>query len=192
MIVIFCDTETTGKETSNSAAFEIAFLVYQDGFLVGEKVFHLNPLSETIKFSEEAYRINGVSEETIKSYTPALEVIHEIAKFLDPFVNETTSKEERLVFAGYCVSFDFNHLKALIERYGYNMDYFFSGRMIDVYELVKKAKAMGLIGKTKDNKLETMTKALGIPHDAVHSALGDIRATRKLYEAIYAIGRREQ
>jgi exonuclease I len=32
-----------------------------------------------------------------------------------------------------------------------------------------------------------MTKALGIPHGAAHTALSDIKATRQLYEAIYRL-----
>jgi len=189
MTVVFLDVETTGKAPANSGAFELAFLVYQGGRLVEEKLFRCNPLTETIKFSEEAYRVNGVSEETIKSYLPELSVVHDIAGFLDPYVDETAPNEERLVLAGYCCEFDYKFLKAMLERYGFAMDYFFSERMIDVHELVKRAFDKGLLPNTPNKKLETMTKALGIPHEDSHSAMSDIKATRRLYEYIYQLWR---
>jgi exonuclease I len=60
--------------------------------------------------------------------------------------------------------------------------------MIDVLELVRKAEERGvLVTGTKNKKLETMAKALGIPHGEAHTALSDIKATRQLYEAIYRL-----
>jgi exonuclease I len=60
-----------------------------------------------------------------------------------------------------------------------------------VLELVRQAKKMKLLENKGDNKLETMTKSLGIEHDAAHSALSDIKATRRLYEIIYLKSRRQ-
>ena len=68
MLQLWCDTETTGLDPAFSGAFEIACLVFDDGNFVEERVFHLNPLTETILFGEEAYKVNGVSEDTIRSY----------------------------------------------------------------------------------------------------------------------------
>ncbi|MDR1073784.1 MAG: hypothetical protein LBL45_08940 [Treponema sp.] len=70
MISVWIDTETTGKDPRESGAFEIALLVYDGAKLLDEKLYHLNPLNDEIRFSEEAYQINGVSEETIRSYPP--------------------------------------------------------------------------------------------------------------------------
>ena len=189
MIQLWVDTETTGLDPAISAAFEIAMLVFDNGKFLEEKVFHLNPLTETIQFSEEAYRVNGVSEETIKSYPPAETVMREIADWLVSFLFPP-DQEDKFVFAGYCANFDYGHLKALFDRYDISMDYFFDGRIIDVYELVKKAYAKGIIKFTPNKKLETITKALGIPHNAAHSALSDIWAARKLYETIRAMERK--
>ena len=191
LTVVWCDTETTGIETATSAAFELAFLVYRGGRMLEERVFYCNPLTETILFGEEAYKVNGVSEETIRSYPPAQEVMYEIAGFLDPYV-QIPFDVERLVFAGYRADFDYGHVKALLERYGFVMDYYFNGRIIDVLELVKKAASKGLLPRTPNKKLETMTKALGIAHDGAHSALSDIKATRQLYETIWLLEQRRK
>jgi DNA polymerase III epsilon subunit-like protein len=92
---------------------------------------------------------------------------------------------EKLVFAGYNCPFDYGQIGGLLFREGFIISDYFSGRFIDVLELVKRAKGMGLLENTRNNKLEAMTKCLGIEHDAAHSALSDIKATRRLYEIIY-------
>jgi DNA polymerase III alpha subunit (gram-positive type) len=187
MTTVWCDTETTGIDPRNSGAFEFAFLVYRRGELLEEKVFHLNPLNDEVRFGEEAYKINGVGEETIRSYAPASEVVPEIAVFLKKHV-----PPERLVFAGYNSGFDYRHLDALLARYGFNTGDYFDGRMIDVFKLVKNTSECGLLPKTPDKKLATMTKSLGIKHDDAHTAFSDIKATRELYEKIYLIWREKK
>jgi DNA polymerase III epsilon subunit-like protein len=181
---IWCDTETTGIEPIDSGAFEIALLVYRGADKLDEKLFHLNPLDNEVKFHEEAFKVNGISEEMIRSYPPAEKVLPEIADFL-----EKHKPEERLVFAGYNCKFDYGHLSALFFRHGIGMEDYFNRQLIDVYALVQKAAAMGLLPKTVNQKLETMTKALGIVHEGAHTALSDIRATRRLYETIYMLER---
>jgi DNA polymerase III epsilon subunit-like protein len=195
MLQLWTDSETTGLDPAFFGAFEFAFLVFKDGKFLEEKVFHLNPLNETIQFGEEAYRVNGVSEETIRSYPPADKVMPEIAEWLTPWLfpemNDSTEPDNKFVFAGYKANFDYRHLKALFDRHDISMDYFFDGRIIDVYELVQEACASGIIKYTPNKKLETMTKTLGIPHNEAHSALSDIWATRKLYETIWAMERKQ-
>ncbi|MDR1231303.1 MAG: 3'-5' exonuclease [Spirochaetaceae bacterium] len=183
MIQLWCDTETTGINPAESGAFELAFLIYEDAELKAEKVYNLNPLNDTIRFGEEAFKVNGVSEEMIRSYPAAEEVMPEVAVFLEQY-----APPEKMVFAGYRCGFDYGHIAALLTRCGYSIGNYCNGRMIDVLELVKKAEARGvLVTGTKNKKLETMTKALGIPHGAAHTALSDIKAARQLYEAIYRL-----
>ena len=176
------DTETTGIDPRDSGAFEVALLIYQGKNCIFEKLYQLNPLNDEVKWSKEAYNVNGVSEETIRSYPPFEKVVPEIAADL-----QTHIPPEKYVFAGYSCPFDFGHIGALFFRAGINHSDFFNGRLIDVYELVKKAAASGLLPKTENQKLETMTKALKIEHGIAHTAMDDIKATRRLYEAIWQI-----
>jgi DNA polymerase III epsilon subunit-like protein len=185
MTICFVDTETTGIDVNTSAAFEIALFIYQGSQCVFEEVYYLNPLNDGIKWSEGAYKINGVSEETILSYPPCEgvvpDIVADIKKYMPP---------EKYVFAGYKCGFDYSHIEALFTRCGFEMSDYFNGKMIDVLELVRRAADRGLLPKTDDQKLETMTKALGIVHDESHSAKSDILATRRLYETIYQISRK--
>jgi DNA polymerase III epsilon subunit-like protein len=181
---IWCDTETTGLEPIDSGAFEIAMLVYRGADKMDEKLFYLNPLDDEVKFHEEAFKINGIPEEIIRGYPPAEKVLPEIAEFLGKY-----KPEEGLIFAGYNCNFDYGHLSALFFRHGIGIENYFNRNLIDVLDMVKKAVAMSLLPRTENQKLETMTKALGIVHEGVHTALSDIKATRRLYETIYMLER---
>jgi DNA polymerase III epsilon subunit-like protein len=187
MTVVFSDTETTGLDPIDSAPYELAFLIYKDGQLVAEREFHCNPLNEEVVIHPDAIEVNGATEEQIRSYPPAKEVVPEIVKYLNEHI-----PPEKFVFAGYNCPFDYGHLGALLFREGFNIGDYFNGRMIDCYVLVQKASEIGLLPKTINKKLETITKALGIPHEDKHSAMGDIRATRTLYEHIYHLSRRSK
>jgi DNA polymerase III epsilon subunit-like protein len=180
MIVVWCDSETTGLDPKNSGPFELAFLVYDGGQFLEERIFHLNPLNDEIIIHPSALEVNGVSEETIRGYQPAKEVAPEIIEFF-----KKHCPPEKMIFAGYNCSFDYGHIEALLFREGFALSDYFTGRLIDVLKLAKQAKEMKLLENTRDNKLETMTKSLGIEHDSAHSALSDIKATRRLYEIIY-------
>jgi DNA polymerase III epsilon subunit-like protein len=181
MISLWCDTETTGKKPIDSGPFELAFLVYHGAQLLEERLFHLNPLNDEVVIHQEALEVNGATEGQIRGYPPAKEVVPEIAEFL-----KKHTPSEKLVFSGYNCPFDYGHLGALLFREGFLIaDYFNGVRFIDVLELVKQAKSMGIINPKEDNKLTTMTKALGIPHEGAHGAMADIKATRWLYEIIY-------
>jgi DNA polymerase III epsilon subunit-like protein len=189
MISVWCDTETTGLDPRESGAFEIALLIYDGAKLLDEKLYHLNPLNDEVHFSEEAYQINGVREETIRSYPPMEKVVPEIVELLKKYV-----PLEKCVFAGYNCNFDYGHLDALFFRCGFNIGDYFNGKFIDVLERVRMAREQGflVLDKKYDNKLETITKVLGITNDDAHTAWSDIKATRQLYEALYLIWRKQK
>jgi DNA polymerase III epsilon subunit-like protein len=180
MIVIWTDVETTGRDPRDSGPFELALLVYDGGQFLEERIFHLNPLNDEVIIHPDALEVNGVSEETIRAYRSAKEVVPEIIEFFKKYC-----PPEKLIFAGYNCPFDYRQVGALLFREGFIISDYFTERFIDVLELVKRAKGMKLLENTRDNKLETMTKSLGIEHDAAHSALSDIKAARRLYEIIY-------
>jgi DNA polymerase III epsilon subunit-like protein len=186
MKVFWCDTETTGLNPMDSGPFELAFLVYDGGNFVESNVFHLNPLNDEVIIHPGALAVNGVSEETIKSYRPAKEVVPEMIEFF-----KKHCPPEKLIFAGYKCPFDYGQIGGLLFREGFTIGDYFNGRLIDVLDLVKRAKEMNLLEATRNNKLETMTKSLCIEHDSAHSALSDIKATKLLYEAIYLKLRRK-
>jgi DNA polymerase III epsilon subunit-like protein len=174
------DTETTGKDPRISGAFEIAMLIYKGRQCVSEKLYKLNPLNEEVKWSEEAYKVNGVSEETIRSYPPFETVVPAIVEDLKVYL-----PAEKYVFGGYSCSFDYGHIGALLFRAGFQISDYFNGRLIDVYDRVKQLAEAGLLPPTKNQKLQTMAKALNIDPGNSHTAMDDIKTTRRLYEVLW-------
>jgi DNA polymerase III epsilon subunit-like protein len=98
------------------------------------------------------------------------------------------------VFAGYNCNFDYGRLGALFFRRGFNTGDYFNEKLIDVLERVKMAREQGFLALDKkyNNKLETITKRLGVARDDARTALSDIRAARRLYEALYLIWRKKR
>lgn len=182
MRFMWLDTETTGLETTDASAFELAFILVQNGVVICERDFYLNPLSETIKYNEDAGKIHGYTEEQIKAFPPEKEQVLKIADFLQSSVNLFKldgSRTEKLVIAGYNVEFDKKHLKALLARNGFNYDDYFIDTA-DVFEQVKRAGIQKALPYLPDRKLGTVAKHLGVNLENAHNALADIRATREV------------
>ena len=191
MRFLWLDTETTGLEVSDSAAFELAFILVDSGNVICERCFFLNPLSETIKYHEEAGKVHGYSEQDIKSFSPESEQVPKIANFLTEareLWKHDGSKSEKLVIAGYNVGFDIGHLKALLERNGYKFEDYFSDIVADVYGQVKKAGMQKALPYLPDRKLGTVAKHLGVNLENAHDALADIKATRDVAGKLYKLG----
>ena len=186
MNAIWCDTETTGINPKDSGAFEIALLFACNGKVICECVFHLNPLTDTILYHEDAAQVHDVSEAEIRTYPQAEKVIPEIAAFFCEAMEHYCSGE-RMVFAGYNCLFDWNHLQALFTRCNENLDEYFSSRF-DVMEMAKKAAAQKLIPYQKNFKLGAICKSLGVPLENAHSASADIEATRNVCIELYKRG----
>jgi len=186
MNVIWCDTETTGINQKDSGAFEIALLFACNGAVICERIFHLNPLTDTILYHEGAAEVHGVSEAAIRAYPPAEKVIPEIAAFFCEVMEQYRSGG-KMVFAGYNCLFDWEHLQALFSRCNDTLDDYFSSRF-DVMEMAKKAAAKRIIPYQKNFKLGSICKSLGVSLENAHTALADIKAARNVCIALFKKG----
>lgn len=181
MKFLWCDVETTGLETTDSAAFEIA-MIYRNGSKTAERDFYLNPLEGDIVYHEDAGKIHGFSEEQIRLFPPAKEVIPKILSFLESCLIDFNpdGEKQKMFFSGYNCSFDWKHLDALIQRYGNKkMEDYFYPKQADVYIQAKKGKNLGRIN-TENLRLGTVCKSFNVLLENAHNALADIRATRDL------------
>ena len=191
MRFLWLDTETTGIEVADSAAFELAFILVDGGKVICERCFFLNPLNDTIKYHEEAGKVHGYSEQDIKSFPDEREQTPKIANFLAEareLWQEDGSKSEKLVIAGYNVEFDIKHLKALLERNGYKFEDYFSNIIADVFVQVKRAGMQKALPYLPDRKLKTVAKHLGVNLENAHDALADIKATREVAGKLFKLG----
>ena len=183
MRFLWFDTETTGLETADASIFELGLILVVNGQFICERCFFLNPLSETIKYHEEAGKIHGYSELDIKSFPPESEQIKKIVDFLRSAMNlfkPEGENTEKLIAAGYNIGFDIKHLKAMLERNGYKYEDYFKPFNADVFEQVKRAGIQKALPYLPDRKLVTVAKHLRIDFEKAHDALSDIRATREV------------
>lgn len=186
MRIMWIDTETTGLEVTDSSVFMIGAIVTENGVVLCEKTFFLNPLSETIKYHESAGAVHGYSEEDIKSFPAEKTAVVDIAKFFErarELWRPDGSKSEKMVIAGYNVTFDIKHLQTLFERNGLKLEDYFSGVIADVYLQVQKAMGNAL-PVLKNKKLVTVADYLGVDLTNAHDAMADIRATREVAKSL--------
>lgn len=182
--VIWCDVETTGLDTENAGAFQIAFIgvtTDKDKKSVHKRMFFLNPLSDKIVYNEESGKIHGISEDEIRSYCPESEIIPNIAKYLEQIsTNFGTQPKMLSYFCGYNPCFDWKFLDAAFKRHGYKLSDYCSPNVLDVMEQAKKAVASGRVNRFENLKLTTVAKSMGVNMENAHDALCDINATREV------------
>lgn len=191
MRFMWLDLETTGLEITDASAFQVAFILVDDGKEVCRRCFFLNPLSETIKYHESAGKIHKYSKQDIESFPPEKEQVQKIANFLDESREmwmKDGSKSQKMVVAGYNVDFDIKHLKALLGRNGYKWEDYFCDTVADVFLQVKKAGMQKALPHLPDRKLGTVAKHLGVKLSNAHDALSDIEATRDVAIKLHKLG----
>ena len=190
MKFIWCDTETTGLDTSNAAPFQVAmvFVSNVDGIKdESERVFYLNPFDISgVEYNEDAGKVHGYSKETIQSFEESKYVVPKIDEFLKSCVS--FRKEEKLFFCGYNAKFDMDHLKNLFSKNGYNFEKYFEKQILDVFNQVKVAGSMRVLPYLENRKLTTIAKHLGVNLENAHDALGDIKATREVAKSLAKMG----
>lgn len=183
MRILWVDTETTGIDPLDSSIFELAAILVDNGKVLCERCFWLNPLSETIIYHEDAGKVHGYTKEQIESFTPEKEEVPIIASFFEEsreLFQSDGSKRELCYIAGYNVSFDYGHIAALLDRNGYKMSDYFKPVVFDVFEQVKRAGAAKRLPYLENRKLVTVAKSLNVVHEKAHDALSDIRTTRQV------------
>lgn len=196
MKFLWCDTETTGLETSNAAPFQVAFIFcysqkLSDGNLLkeeSERVFNLNCLDiPGIEYSEEAGKIHGYTKGQIESFESSKSAVAKINSCLNDFMNYKDNQP--MFFCGYnSSSFDWNHLVSLFKKYGYDFSRYFYSQKLDVFEQVKEAGKQKVLPYLENLKLTTIAKFLNIKMDNAHDALCDIRATREVAKSLTSKG----
>ena len=151
MEFIAIDLETTGTLPYADRIVEVAAVHFKNG--KAQDTFQ-SLIDPGIEISEEASRINGITNEMVKGQ-PKIEAV------LDTFSNFCAS----LPMVAHNASFDFQFLRSAIEK---NKTTAPSGTMLDTYTLAKKA----LVG-LNNYKLSTLIQLFKIQHGTLHRAKQD-------------------
>lgn len=192
MRIMWIDTETTGIDPKNASVFNLGCLLVDNGKLICEREFWLNPLSDTILYNEETGKIHGFSKESIEALQPEKDGVRIYSSFFQEakeLFQLDGSKREKMYFAGYNCLFDFNHIKEQMARYGLKItDYFYDDPLFDVFVQAKNAVKRKMIPRLENLKLTTVAKSLGVEFENAHNALADIKATRSVATVLHTRG----
>lgn len=185
MRYLWLDTETTGLDVSDSAPFQISMILVDGGEVVAEKEIRLNPLSDRIVWHKEVEDITGITEQDVMTYQPEASGVRELVAFLK--VNLVPGA--RYIMAGYNIRFDFQHIEAQMDRYGYSVDEFFDRNSVaDVFRQVKAACHARILPWMPNRKLGTVCGYLRVDLEKAHDAMSDIRATREVAHRLHSYG----
>lgn len=193
MKFMWCDTETTGLDPSNSAPFEIAFIfvssIEVNGKMIKDEVkrdYLLNCLDmQHVEYNEEAAKIHKISKETILNYENSKEICVKIINFLTSCMN--FRQPEKMFFCGYNNEFDWKHLISLFNYHNMDFSKFFI-KNLDVFDQVKRAGSKKILPYLPNRKLTTIADYLKIDLSNAHNALADIEATREVAKSLASLG----
>ncbi len=177
--IAYIDSETTGSDSLQNDILTLSIIIEIDGKIVDKLNVEMQPFNYQ-SITDEALRINGMTIEQIKKFPSPNEAHKKIVALFEKYINRF-DKTDKLIPAGYNVSFDVDFLFKLFQKCGdpycgSYIDY----HKLDVASLVLFFKIRGYLPDLEGYKLVDVCKALNIELDA-HKAEDDILATRKVY-----------
>ncbi|MDR1787153.1 MAG: 3'-5' exonuclease [Treponema sp.] len=191
--LFWVDTETTGFDSRNHFAFQIAYLIEENGSVLAQRSLEMRPDHcgpyGPFEFSKRAEEVHGWTRERILGLPPESERYPELLADLAEF------GQNRLTVAGYNVEFDIRFLKGLFYR---NKaadskhvcgDYYryFDGLPFDVLQFAQGCRIAGLL-PLPSLRLETICAHFGLDLFGAHSAMKDILNTKAVFEKLRGLG----
>lgn len=166
------DTETGGLDEKENGIIEIAAILMDTDTTEIDR--YDKKIQNTRKMNPGAAKVNGFDA---KIWT----------KEAVPFRDFQVWLADSIPF-GHCATmiafnapFDYKFIKSYYTKF-----FPISFQFIDMLQVAKVLRNLGIIN-TPNLKLTTITKALNIPHEAQHRAMGDCVATLEFYNRyIYA------
>jgi len=158
---VWLDYETTGKRKATARIVSIGLVIVEPGGAEREFSTLVNP---TVPIPPGATRIHGVTDEMVKDAPRFDEIAGRLAATLD-------GRD----YAGYNIRYDLDVTVEEMRRAGRKWDYE-RARVIDGFRMLQVAEPRSLEDVVRD--------LLGERMDGAHDALVDVRAARRVVEAL--------
>jgi DNA polymerase III epsilon subunit-like protein len=178
------DTETTGLDPKRHFAFQISYLIEENGKVLLDRTLEMHPDDHrTFEFTKEAERVHGYSRGEILSLAPESEQFGILLEDLRRFAGN------RLTLTGYNIPFDIDFLQAIFtrckpERTGPNSFYkYFDYMYCDVMQLVQAHRIAGKLN-LPSIELDKVCEYLGISTQGAHNSMTDIRNTKAVFDIL--------
>jgi len=156
---VVIDLETNGLDCHKDQVIEIGAVRISQGEVVAEFTTLVRPLGS---IPAEITELTGIDDEMVKDMPVFSEVLPEFTEFI-----------ESAVLIGHNIQFDLGFLRPYISC---------SAFWLDTVEMARI-----LLPYASGYALSDLTSSLNIEHVGVHRALGDARATAKLFLILYDI-----
>lgn len=180
MKVLWFDTETTGLDAVKNDIVQLAGMIEIDGVIMEEFEIRMQPRSYE-NVSEEALRIQKTTIDQIKTYQTPDEAYKKISGILSKYIDRY-NKADKFYPAGQNVGFDRNFLDQFYKKSGDGYFYaFVNNYALDLLQLTSILRYQGLL-TTENLKLSTIANACGIDASGAHTAIDDIKMTRKCFK----------
>lgn len=176
--LLFIDTETGGLDPDKHSLLSLAMVVWEDMEIIDSQELLLN--DGKLSVTAEALSINKIDIEKHKQ--SALSPSQAIEK-LFLFVDKHFPGQRKITLAGHNVQFDVNFLRVFFSRNNEDFSKYFSHRIIDTSSILYYLYLAGHI-KHRAISSDEAFDLFKIKVEGRHTALGDARATAKLFNKL--------
>jgi DNA polymerase III alpha subunit (gram-positive type) len=178
------DVETTGLNSKKNFAFQISYIVEENGADLLKRKLELRPDNyEEFVFDVNAEKVHGISKDKIVSFQSESRAYGILIEDLSLFAGD------RMTVVGYNVDFDIKFLKTMFYRnnpQNSNQSVFykyFDFVPFDILQFAQGCRAAGLID-SNSLTLENICKSLNIDISGAHDSMVDITATKCIFEKL--------
>lgn len=174
--LLFIDTETGGLDPEKHSLLSVGFVVWDS--VLGEcysAEYRLK--NENCRITKTAQRINKLTDSDFNDAIVPQALIKKFEGIKEVYFADYTA----IPLAGHNTQFDVQFIKKMFKDNRRSFDSIFLHRIVDTYSVLKFLQDGGIITDTINSSTQAF-KFFGITVDGRHTALGDAKATMRLYE----------
>ncbi len=185
--LLFIDTETGGLDPDKHSLLSLAMVVWEDMKIIDSQELLIN--DGILSVTGEALSVNRI--DMGKHKQSAISSSQAIEKIL-LFVGKHFPEQKKITLAGHNVHFDIGFLRIFFSRNDKDFSKYFSHRIIDTSSILHYLYLAGHI-KHRAISSDDAFELFGIEVEGRHTAIGDARATTKLFtKLLYLVQHSQQ
>lgn len=174
--LLFIDTETGGLDPEKHSLLSVGLVVW-DSILNECYSAEYRLKSENYRITKAAQRINKLTDSDFNDSIAPQTLIKKFEEIKEKYFADYAA----IPLAGHNTQFDVQFIKKMFKDNRRSFDNIFLHRIVDTYSVLKFLQDAGIITNTINSSAQAF-KYFGITVDGRHTALGDAKATMRLYE----------